>query len=269
NDDVDNLPKIPSWVMAQNPGSIPREFIFTTNDPEALKALGLHSEENAEAVLERIQQWEPSDWEKYRDVIASIRLAHPYLKNAGQVSRVLTDPSSYSPDSVLVRYRTAPLRRFREAIVAAGGQAKKRDLEQRIGRQWPKALNPLLGPKGEITAESIDRYIESLPSTKYLVSHGVWTGMQRHSDEDSKVFRLNITNDHITRLKRAGVFDFFKEFVREALDSHPYDPHTIGWIRWTGEPGKGIFIDEVQSDFTRHPADQAKAQTLRRNPNIS
>lgn len=266
---ADRFPKIPSWVIVQNPGSIPREFIFATNDPESLKALALHSEENAETVLERMQQWEPSDWEQYRDVIASIRRAHPYLKNVGQVSKILTDPSSYSPDSVSVRYRTASLRRFREAIAAAGGQTKKRDLEQRTGRQWPKALNPLLGPKGEITAESIDRYIESMPSTKYLVSHGVWSGEQRHSDDDSKVFRLNITNDHVTRLKEAGVFDVFKEFVDKASLSHPYDPHTIGWIRWTGEPGKGIFIDEVQSDFTRHPADQAKAFALRNNPNIS
>src|SRR5690606_25241646 len=99
--------------------------------------------------------------------------------------------------------------------------------------------------------------------------HGVWSGIQRHSDEDSKEFRLNITNDHIARLKEAGVLDVVKEFVRESSESHPYDAHTIDWTRWTGEPGKGIFIDEVQSDFTRHPADQAKTQTLRRNPNIS
>lgn len=155
---------------------------------------------------------------------------------------------------------TNKLRQLRDVIQAAGGSMLKRDLEKRLGIQWPKQFNSILGPKGEVSADTIDQFIKGLPSTPFTVSHSEWGGAQRHNSDDSKVLRINLTNDHIQQMKDAGVYDTYRKWLGET-GGHPIGPHSVGWIRYTGDHDNGLFVDEVQTDLGRSPGDQLEAHT--------
>jgi hypothetical protein len=84
---------------------------------------------------------------------------------------------------------------------------------------------------------------------------------QQHNLDKSKVFQLNITTDHVNQMKQAGVWPTFQRMLEASrYSSHPVTDHTVGWIRWTGDPEQGIFVDEVQSDFGQSFVKQARAQ---------
>jgi len=183
------------------------------------------------------------------------------VSTAARAALAKEHPDKVFSESVHVRHGSEPLRRARTAVEAAGGELHKKDFarhglnEHHVAGLW--------GPTGHLKTEHLDRAIEQLPGTRYNVSHSGWSGVQRHSETSSRVFQLNLTDDHIGQMKQAGVYDGFRKLHQLSKQSgHPVNDHTIGWVRHTG--GKtGVHIDEVQSDFgktMRQQLEQAHQQ---------
>ena len=88
---------------------------------------------------------------------------------------------------------------------------------------------------------------------------------QRHSGDQSKVMKLNMTPEHIKQLKDAGVWNTVQKITNSSVKStHPVAPiHGIGWVRYTEKPD-GIFIDEIQSDLGESLVKKVKAITTKR-----
>jgi hypothetical protein len=170
------------------------------------------------------------------------------------------DPSSEHPDHVEVKFGTGKLRQIRDHIIGLGKESMSpKDLPP---GDWKAGRDK----SGNISAEKIQEYIDSLPAVKYGVSEGEWKGMQRHSKSPSYVFQLNLSTDQVRKLKDAGVWETFRKMHEASNRSgHPVGHAGLGWVRWTGDE-KGIHVDEVQSDlgqsFVKQAAAQAKLQGL-------
>jgi hypothetical protein len=174
------------------------------------------------------------------------------------------NPDGLYPDRLDVRYDTGKLRKIRDIILGEGREDKPaKELPQGI---WTQG-NTFRGPNGNISATKIQQFIDAQTPIRYNYSHGkmsnlplstysinkdkgTWTGGQRHSKDPSKLMLLHISTDHVNKLKEAGVYRSFRKVASEHYSSgHPATPHTIGWVRYTGTPKTGIFIDEIQSDI--------------------
>ena len=173
-------------------------------------------------------------------------------------------PDSIHSEGVDVKFGTNKLRQLRDLIEEKGGSVHKKDIPN-----MPKELGKLLDSKGNLTSAKLQQHIDSVPSTKYNVSSSSWKGAQRHSEEPSSVFQLNLTNDHIKQMKDSGVYKTFKKLNEVSEESaHPVTPSTIGWVRFTGNKKGGYQIDEVQSDFGSeiHSVAAAQAQDAGHSP---
>lgn len=162
-----------------------------------------------------------------------------------------------------------PLRDEHGNVVKRKVQKKGKEVEEAV-----KAPLPVRDAKGNISATMLQQYIDSLPGIEFNVSHGksglapktmlggsdrrtapaeeYWTGAQRHTDEPSKVFQLNITNQHVAQMRAKGSWQTYRNQASAVHSTgHPVRPEqtTIGWVRYTGTPEEGIHIDEIQSDF--------------------
>lgn len=128
----------------------------------------------------------------------------------------------------------AKLRIFRDKILEnnpSKGELSPKDLGQGpFGGNW----KPVQEKNGNISAKKIQELIDSHPSMDYNFSHEPWAGAQRHSEHDQRVFKLNVTSDHIKKMKQAGVYNAFKKLSTYSQDSgHPSDSgHTLGWVRY-------------------------------------
>lgn len=140
----------------------------------------------------------------------------------------------------------AKLRVFRDKILET--DPAKGELSPKMLGQGPFGGNwkPVQEKNGNISAKKIQEHIDSQPSQDYNFSHETWHGAQRHSGHDQRVFKLNVTSDHIRQMKQAGVYDAFKKLSQYSEDSgHPSDAgHTLGWVRY---------------EHHLNPADQEKA----------
>jgi hypothetical protein len=152
----------------------------------------------------------------------------PHYKN------VINDQLSFhSPDSIYstkvnVRHGTNRLRKIRDLIMNRGvKEAHPKDLppgDWSVGR----------APNGLIHADKIQQWIDAQPPQIWNVSFDRWTGAQRHNDQNSAVFQLNMTNDQIKKLKDSGAWNTFRKFHKATMSSgHPVKPSTIGWVRFT------------------------------------
>lgn len=139
---------------------------------------------------------------------------------------------------------------FKHSVESAVGTHAARKLRDQMVEQ---KLQSIQTPKGEVTLQGLNDQIASAPRTKWNVeTHRKWSGSQRHSDETQHVFTINYTKDKMDQLREAGVYDTFKKlFDASHHGGHPVGPHTVGWIRYTGNPCDGIYIDEIQSDFAQ------------------
>lgn len=147
---------------------------------------------------------------------------------------------------------TERLRQLRDKIEGMGGKVHQKQLPG-----LPPSLKPLLDAKGHITSQAIQTALDAVPTTEYWAGNSPehkWDGVQRHSDEDSTVFHVNYTNDHVRQMKEAGVWNTFHRIqtmlTRPDITQHPLGPTTIGWVRHTGSDD-GTHIDEVQSDLAQ------------------
>jgi hypothetical protein len=101
----------------------------------------------------------------------------------------------------------------------------------------------------DVTTASVQSFIDSMPAQTYNISHSEWDSLQVHDGGKSKVFQVNLTNEHVRQLQAAGLWAHWTK-VQNLLGGHPVRPTTIGWIRYNGEPQEGsLHIDEVQSDL--------------------
>lgn len=171
-------------------------------------------------------------------------------------------PDSVFKSNVDIRAGMQKLRRVRDIINEKAG--KKGELS-------PKDLPPgdwSIGrlPNGNISAKKIDEHIKSQTPLRYNTSMSKWeSNLQTHSSEHSRVLQVNLTTDQVNKMKAAGVYDTFRDMNAASLSSgHPVRPSTLGWIRFTGAPKKGYFVDEIQSDFGQSFVRQAAAQARER-----
>ena len=112
--------------------------------------------------------------------------------------------------------------------------------------------NPLRDPKrgGKVTAESVQRHIDQMKPTTFHALESHWNGGQRHNNHPSEVVVFGISDDHVKKMKDAGVFHTFLKATRKLPDNHPNHPLAIGWARYTSQ-GNRKFLDEIQSDLGR------------------
>jgi hypothetical protein len=194
---------------------------------------------------------------------------HNWLSKIARNRITDLDPDvGYEP--VQVRYSTAKLRKIRDSILATGAEdVAPNKLKDKNGNKinLPGGVdwNQMRLPNGNISAKKLQSHIDALPSFRFNTSHHDrgWMGMQRHSNEKQKVFQLNITSEMVKKLKDAGLWDYWQKVSKPYLTAHPVNKHTVGWVRYTGEPATGLFMDEVQSDFANSPHSKAVSQIKR------
>jgi hypothetical protein len=161
-------------------------------------------------------------------------------------------------NQVHVKLGTGKLRKIRDAIWAKSpdrGEVKPKDLP---AGDWSAGRLP----NGNISAAKLQQHIDSLEPIKFNTSEGHWTGAQRHSDKPSNVFQLNLSNEHVKKMRAAGVYGTFLDMLKNTQSAgHPVRlNHSIGWVRHTGTPETGIHIDEIQSDFGQKWGDVARRE---------
>jgi hypothetical protein len=145
------------------------------------------------------------------------------------------------------------------------------------GEIQPKKLGP--GPfnggwkpvqekNGNISAKKIQEFIDTQPSTRYNFAHQVWDGAQRHSSHDQRVFKLNVTTDHINKLIEAGVYPSFKALTQMSNESgHPSDSgHTLGWVRYEHHlkppPEEGVLFPQDLQDRAEYSTVRSKPEAI-------
>jgi 8-oxo-dGTP pyrophosphatase MutT (NUDIX family) len=165
-----------------------------------------------------------------------------YLKDMIRDKLSEHDPDIAHTERVQTRFGTSKLREIRD-LIQASGQPALHPKELPAG-DWKAGRTP----NGLISADRIQQHIDKLPAITYNVSHGTWDGAQRHSREDSKVFRLNLTTDMVNKMKQAGVYGTFKNIHQASHQSaHPVTPTTIGWVRYThGDTASRNCLDCVE-----------------------
>jgi hypothetical protein len=182
----------------------------------------------------------------------------------------LLDPDSVFKQRVGVRYNTGKLRQVRDHLEHANvPEMRLKDLPEHLASVI-KASKAGINPKnGNVNLQMLQQHIDNLPATQFNVSHASWGGIQRHNHEDSKVFQLNVTTDHVNQMKQAGVYNTFRKLQDDFRRSHPVSDTAFGWVRWTGQPGinpgDGVFVDETQSDHTVPLAEKARATAIKRH----
>jgi ribosomal protein S18 acetylase RimI-like enzyme len=112
--------------------------------------------------------------------------------------------------------------------------------------------------------ERHDEYFEFRPSDYDLKdkeeAHADALEEQRHNPDPSKVFQLNMNQDHVKKLKDAGAYETFQNIhAASKYSQHPTKHNTLGWVRYTETP-EGVHIDEIQSDFGASLVKQAAKQ---------
>lgn len=194
---------------------------------------------------------------------------------------------------VAAKMGVGKLRRIRDLIWERSpetGEVRAKDLP-------PGDWNQGRVASGNISAKKLQEVIDAQPALEFNTSDSTWDGAQRHTVEPSNVFQVNLTDDHVKKMRQAGVYGSFLNMMAASHQSaHPVlKHHTIGWVRWTGGPSGvpegnheygeglpglcsrcmrpqrykqhnltpqpgGIQIDEIQSDFGQSFVRQAKAQ---------
>lgn len=192
-----------------------------------------------------------------------------------------SNPDLAAKEQVSVKMGTTKARKFRDLIMKAhldkrGGTILPENKGKPEGMwatpkeipNWSKLIEIGRMPNGSVSAGKIQSWIDAQPETKYNVTEGSWTASQRHNSEPSKVFQLNMTKAMLDKLKTEAPeahATWKKIYNRYKANGHPSGPFGLGWVRWTGDPERGIFIDEVQSDIGQSMVRQEEGGIRRRN----
>lgn len=214
----------------------------------------IHDHANSE--VKRIEAYPEEQIEADRS--ATQRL-YDWKKVASQAGERLEEhhPDKFFNHSVDVRPGNQKLRKIRDLIIERAGENGDVSPKQLPPGDWSAGRLP----NGNISAKKLQEHIDSQPATKYNVSMTTWDKGQQHSDRPSRVLQVNLTSDHVNKMKRAGVYDTFKKMVEASKYSqHPVRASTLGWVRYTGDKKNGFFLDESQSDFGQSFVRQAIGQ---------
>lgn len=155
---------------------------------------------------------------------------HAYEGARREAKEMLTlhSPDDTHSQRVNVQLGTNKLRKIRDYIQSQG--ATEMSPKQLPPGDWSAGRNA----KGNIDVNKLQEAIDKTPGMKYNVSHDEWNGAQRHNEDPSKVFQLNLTNEHVNKMKQEGVWDAFRKFHDATMQSgHPVTPSTLGWVRYT------------------------------------
>lgn len=164
-----------------------------------------------------------------------------------------------------VRIGSAALRKLRDFIQERGRPILPNELPS--GQRWNTITtpitqrdgsvnyvldwNPLRERDGKISAESVQRYIDSMPVTHFDFSVAPYNGEQMHSaTKPQQVLRLKISDSDMRKLSSTGADRTMRTLADLGRQSgHPVEGNTVGWIRFsTGQDGNHL-IDETQSDL--------------------
>lgn len=175
--------------------------------------------------------------------------------------KVRWELSLHDPDSlngIKTTVKTAKgigkIRKARDIVLDQNPKTKELPASKLPPGEWGFARLP----NGNISADKLQEAIDKSPTMTYNVSSGSWNGVQRHNRENSRVFQLNMTSAQVADMKNQGVWSsFVKMHKRFWTDAHPVNYTTIGWVRHTGNPKNGYFIDEIQSDHLRGLRDES------------
>lgn len=196
--------------------------------------------------------------EYFENLLANHNLAESTLQKVHQFSKdykirrlqrsvedklVIHSPDAVSDGRVKMKFGTNKLRKIRDLILSRG--VKEVHPKQLPPGDWSAGRNA----KGNIDADKIQQWIDSQPETHWNYTHDKWDGAQKHSSEVQKVFQMNLTNEHVKRMKEAGVWNTFRKMHDDTMASgHPVKPHTIGWVRYTmdKEPSKARELDAIR-----------------------
>lgn len=228
-----------SEFIEQNPGVTEEHLRSAANnqDPQVRRAVVEHKKVPLDLVRNAMRDQDPNVSKKARQQIA--------LHDPDEFNKVLQDAHT-----VDVHPAVEKLKHLKGMVQdQPGGTINKRDLKAKFGIQ--EVPPQVLDGKGNITPESIDSFIQSLPKTRYNISYRHWQGAQMHdSSKPQLVMQMNITNEQVKHLKDAGLYDTFRKVHDMSFRSgHPVEKHTLGWSRIdTSHPGH-LHVDEVQSDL--------------------
>lgn len=262
-DAVLKLPAEHHSALSDHKSSLVRDSVAEhTNDPETLSKLAQDSSSTVRnsAIFNKNTPI---------DVLESIADKPNHPATRAYIDRALkaAKPDAHHKETVHAKFGTNKARKLRDMILESGKlEMRHKDLGN-LAQGFKSGVNP---KNGNLSAELLQQYIDSQPTARYNVSHDKWNGIQRHNDENSKVFQLNLTDEHVRQMQQAGVYGTFRKLQEEFTNSHPLKDHSIGWVRYTGKTrgkGKGIFIDEVQSDHAVPLAEKARTQRYRHEMN--
>lgn len=234
------------------------------------------------------------DTREYENVLDRLERLKEYQGKLGSVL------ARHSPDTVhksfvMVKPGSQRFRWLRNQMESAG-------VDQLALNQLPPGNWDMLRKGGQkfVTLDAVNKYIDKMPACRYNISMGEWAGCQTHNHTPSTVFQVNVSNDHVRKLKEAGVYDTFKNIQGHIIGSHPITPTTMGWVRFThpfgddpNNPSDGkrlrgqqvsgsdrrdahlhtitpeqapdadaLHLDEIQSDHRRTMADVAYAHAF-------
>ena len=207
---------------------------FRNHDPEAgdtpfnnlVKNLLNHQSDYV--VKEAAEKIHPDEIENY------INHPHPVV---GAVLSEKLEPMGIYPQNrkVGISFDTGKLRIARDIAEELGGKVHKKELEKRGLNPANLKISHIQDAKGNISAENIQKHIDGLPKMDFGFSFGEWGGGQTHSKEPSKVFQLQMTKDHLKKIKEEGLWDVFKYIEKQSqFSSHPNARHNaLGWVRYT------------------------------------
>jgi hypothetical protein len=189
---------------------------------------------------------------------------HPSNAILNRIASTSPDPSSLGMQ-LGVKAGSAALRKLRDHIEQLGRDILPNELPS--GQRWNTITspitdrqgnvnyvldwNPLRERNGKISAASVQKYIDSMPTRYYDTAVVPYeSGKQNHSTKPQYVFRLKITDDDMAKLRSTGADRTLQKLTDLGKQSgHPVDDRVIGWIRYTpGEDGNH-FIDESQTDL--------------------
>lgn len=239
-----NFEKVKDLVDASFKRSIDNDMLTNNNlhmhisqDPESQKTLAKLLDAN---VFDYFSDKKAEGHVMVKRGSATLRYLRDHLEKLKQEGVDSVDPKTLPKDKT-----------WNSILSATRHTDKQGKTTEHVAIDW----NPLRDPKkgGKITQESVQKYIDSMTPKRYNVSWTEWAGDQRHSDQNSTVININLSDQHVKQLKQEGLWDSYKRIAQLLPDSHPQSTATLGWIRFTKGPNHTdpVFVDEVQSDVMK------------------
>lgn len=170
-----------------------------------------------------------------------------------QLNKAASDPSTLKPGSheVEIHPDMDHLYNIKGMIKESGkdhlkiGHLRQRGVDEGTLKKLPRDST------GKVTAEGIDKHIESLPKHKVRLDVGKYNmGMQQHNENPQMAISVHMADDHYDSMKPDT------KNLHDNIHSMQHDVHEngnthrqVGWGRVDATKPGHWHIDEIQSDF--------------------